>query len=74
MDGELGFWLFVAAALWVIARNEVAFCVGMDFLRDESLPLELYWRLPSYVSMAFSPRHQLRWTKAQWVRYAKQQS
>ncbi len=54
-------------------RNAMVISVRMAFVDDDALFPEAYKALPSYDDMLLAPCHQLRFTKAQWVKWVKAQ-
>jgi len=70
-------WFFAVISLAIffgIIRNLSVYLVGVAFLYDKHLSYTDYDALPSYESMLFHPRHQFRWTKAQWVKWVEAQA
>jgi hypothetical protein len=58
-------------SLFMLARNEAGYTVRMAFINDDSLYPHVYQRLPSYSEMVHHPKHYLRWTKRQWMKYVQ---
>ena len=65
--------VFVAAFYFGVLRNNMVCRVRVAFIEDTALYPDTYRALPSFDAMAHSPRHQFRWTKAQWVAWVKAQ-
>lgn len=59
-------------SVWVLARNEVAYRARMAALKSYGWHSKFYSALPDYETMMFHPRHQLRWTPAQWIKFVKE--
>lgn len=65
--------LLVLTAYFSLFRNSMVCDVRNAFVDDDTLFPDAYRALPTYDDMVFSPRHQFRWTKAQWVKWVAAQ-
>ena len=63
----------VVVLYFCFVRNSMVSHVRIAFVDDATLYPDAYLALPTYDEMVFSPRHQLRFTKAQWVKWVAAQ-
>lgn len=73
MTVALIFWgAVVVLAVYSLFRNLAVYRVRIAFIDDNDLYPAAFQKLPSYDGMLFGPKHQLRWTKTQWVKYIRE--
>lgn len=71
IESLLALVVVVAASVYVLLRHKYVNSVRDAILADYSLYCDVFIKLPSYEDMLWHPRHQLRWSKEHWVRYAR---
>lgn len=76
MSGEaMAVWILFAVSLlpcYALIRLNLVGPVRRSFIAEQDFPHN-YDRLPSFDAMMYHPRHQLRWTRAQWLAWLERQ-